>query len=71
MHLTAHLDLDLIALDRADDVTCLVQLTAPMPDEIASRPGQALVIVLDRSGSMADSKEFTEDGWRELINTQR
>ena len=53
MHLTAHLDLDLIALDSADDVTCLVQLTAPMPDEIASRPGQALVIVLDRSGSMA------------------
>ena len=53
MHISAHLDLDIIALDSADDVTCLVQLTAPMPDEIASRPGQALVIVLDRSGSMS------------------
>ena len=27
--------------------------------------------LLDRSGSMQDSKELTEDGWRELINTQR
>ena len=30
-----------------------------------------IAALLDRSGSMADSKEFTEDGWRELINTQR
>ncbi len=52
MHITTHLDVDLLALDREDDVTCLVQLTAPMPPEVAGRPGQALVIVLDRSGSM-------------------
>lgn len=52
MHITTHLDLDLLALDREDKVTCLVQLTAPIPPEIAGRPGQALVIVLDRSGSM-------------------
>ena len=30
-----------------------------------------IAALLDRSGSMQDSKEFTEDGWRELINTQR
>ena len=30
-----------------------------------------IAALLDRSGSMDDSKEFTEDGWRELINTQR
>jgi len=30
-----------------------------------------IAALLDRSGSMSDSKEFTEDGWRELINTQR
>ena len=30
-----------------------------------------IAALLDRSGSMADSMEFTEDGWRELINTQR
>ncbi len=53
MHITAHLDVDLLALDREDDVTCLVQLTAPMPPEVTARPGQALVLVLDRSGSMS------------------
>ncbi len=53
MHVTAHLDVDLLALDREDDVTCLVQLTAPTPDAEAVRPGQGLVVVLDRSGSMA------------------
>ena len=30
-----------------------------------------IAALLDRSGSMSDSKEFTEDGWRELISTQR
>ena len=30
-----------------------------------------IAALLDRSGSMECSKEFTEDGWRELINTQR
>jgi hypothetical protein len=30
-----------------------------------------IAALLDRSGSMDDSKEFTEGGWRELINTQR
>jgi len=30
-----------------------------------------IAALLDRSGSMDDSKELTEDGWRELINTQR
>ena len=52
MHVTAHLDLDLVPMDEADDVTCLVQLTAPVPAATANRPGQSLVIVLDRSGSM-------------------
>ena len=30
-----------------------------------------IAALLDRSGSMQDSKELTEDGWRELINAQR
>ncbi len=30
-----------------------------------------IAALLDRSGSMDESKEFTEGGWRELINTQR
>lgn len=53
MHITAHLDIDVVACDVAEDVTCLVQLTAPVNEQTASRPGQSLVIVLDRSGSMA------------------
>jgi Ca-activated chloride channel family protein len=53
MHVSAHLNVDLVALDEADDVTCLVQLTAPIPAQSANRPGQSLVVVLDRSGSMS------------------
>jgi hypothetical protein len=30
-----------------------------------------IAALLDRSGSMEESKKFTEDGWRELIKTQR
>jgi hypothetical protein len=30
-----------------------------------------IAALLDRSGSMEESKEFTEGGWRELVNTQR
>jgi len=52
MHLTAHLDIDLIALSTDEELTCLVELTAPMPPDTAARPGQAVVVVLDRSGSM-------------------
>jgi Ca-activated chloride channel homolog len=52
MHLTAHLDIDLLALSAEEEVTCLVELTAPTPPEAATRPGQAVVVVLDRSGSM-------------------
>jgi Ca-activated chloride channel family protein len=52
MHLTAHLDIDLLALSTDEELTCLVELTAPTPPELATRPGQAIVVVLDRSGSM-------------------
>lgn len=52
MHITSHLNVDVVAVDTADAVTCLVEVTAPMPESIASRPGQALIVVLDRSGSM-------------------
>jgi Ca-activated chloride channel family protein len=52
MHLSAHLDIDLVALSAAEELTCLIELTAPTPPEAAARPGQAVVVVLDRSGSM-------------------
>jgi Ca-activated chloride channel family protein len=53
MHLTAHLDIDLVALSAAEELTCLIELTAPTPPGTTARPGQAVVVVLDRSGSMA------------------
>lgn len=53
MHINAHLDIDLVALDEADQVTCLLELTAPADITTAQRPGRTLVVVLDRSGSMS------------------
>lgn len=55
MHVAAHLNIDLLAHEHDEEVTCLVNLTAPTPTHSASRPGQTLVVVLDRSGSMSGS----------------
>lgn len=52
MHISSHLSVDVVAVDAADNVTCLVEVTAPTPDTVTERPGQALIVVLDRSGSM-------------------
>ena len=52
MHVSAHLDIDMLAVGRDEEVTCLVELTAPTPPELAARAPQAVVVVLDRSGSM-------------------
>ncbi len=53
MEFTAQLDVDVVALEAEDEVTCLVSLTAPVPEEIADRPGETLIAVVDRSGSMS------------------
>lgn len=52
MHVTAHLDIDMLAVGHDEELTCLVELTAPTPPALETRPGQAVVIVLDRSASM-------------------
>ncbi len=52
MQFTAQLNVDVVALEAEDEVTCLVSLTAPVPEEIADRPGETLIAVVDRSGSM-------------------
>lgn len=52
MHVAAHLDIDLLALNAEEEVTCLLNLTASVAAKSLNRPGQTLVIVLDRSGSM-------------------
>ena len=53
MHVSTHLDIDLVAMDQADEVTCLLEITAPENAAIARRPGRTLMLVLDRSGSMS------------------
>lgn len=53
MHVTTHLDIDLVAIDQADQVTCLLELTAPEHPGARQRPGRTLMLVLDRSGSMS------------------
>lgn len=68
MHVHAVLDIDVVALDAAEDVTCLVQLTAPTPDNVSARAGQSLVVVLDRSGSMSGAPiEGAKDAIKSLV----
>ncbi len=55
MHITAHLDVDVVAVESEDHVSVLVELTAPSappPTDGVARPTRTLEVVLDRSGSM-------------------
>ena len=54
MHIKAHLDVDVVALEIEDQVSVLVELTAPLAvaPKRAVRPARTVQVVLDRSGSM-------------------
>ena len=52
MQIKALLDVDMVALEATDKVTLMIDLTAPQNPKHATRPGQAVQVVLDRSGSM-------------------
>lgn len=52
MKIQALLDVDMVALEATDKVTLMLDLTAPANPAHTNRPGQAVQIVLDRSGSM-------------------
>src|SRR6476659_6034644 len=56
MHITTQLDLDVIAFERDDQVSLLVELTAPTLEPATERSPRTLVVVLDRSGSMAHGR---------------
>jgi hypothetical protein len=56
MHLSALLDCDLVAVEQTDELTLLVELTAPTPTITAQRQPATLQVVLDRSGSMAGDR---------------
>jgi Ca-activated chloride channel family protein len=52
MHVSTNLDVDLVAVEAADQVNLLLELQAPQLPPRATRAAQTLVVVLDRSGSM-------------------
>ena len=52
MKVKALLDVDMVAMEATDKVTLMLDLTAPANPAHASRPGQCVQLVLDRSGSM-------------------
>ena len=52
MHIDAHLDLDLVAVQQTDQVTLMLELLAPEESSGTERPPACVQVVLDRSGSM-------------------
>lgn len=53
MRINAHLDVEMIAIETDDQLSVMIELTAPpAPDEGAERAPHTLEVVLDRSGSM-------------------
>lgn len=52
MHIATHLDLDVVALDGDDEISLLVEMSAPTAAAGTVRAPRTLVVVLDRSGSM-------------------
>ncbi|MFI0432306.1 MAG: VWA domain-containing protein [Candidatus Nanopelagicales bacterium] len=57
MHLNAHLDFDVLALETDDTVTVMLELEAPkVSDDGAERPAHTTIVVLDRSGSMGGER---------------
>jgi Ca-activated chloride channel family protein len=56
MHITAHLDVDMVAVETEDEISVLLELAAPTAATNAddTRPPATLQVVLDRSGSMAE-----------------
>ena len=67
MHINAHLDIDLVAIETTDSVTLMLELEAPAADDASTdRPEHTAVVVLDRSGSMDGSP--LESAKRALIS---
>ncbi len=69
MHVNAHLDLDVVAIEQADEVTLMLELDAPPAPTPSPRPPAAVQIVLDRSGSMGHGRlEAAKDAITALVD---
>lgn len=56
MHINAQLDVDVVSVEQDDTVTVMLDLAAPGAGDHTERPNSAVIVVLDRSGSMADGR---------------
>lgn len=56
MRLTTYLDFELVALEQDDELTLMLELTAPPAATRPARSPAAVVVVLDRSGSMRGTR---------------
>lgn len=55
MRITTHLDLTVVPFDQDDEVTLMLEISAPSPVR-ADRPPATVQVVLDRSGSMGGAR---------------
>src|SRR5436190_14846990 len=62
MHISAHLDFDVVALQSNDELSLLLEMKAPPAPGSEKRAPVALQVVLDRSGSMADGRLYAAQG---------
>src|SRR3954453_9556017 len=62
MHISAHLDFDVVALQAGDELSLLLELKAPSAPAAEKRAPVALQVVLDRSGSMAEGRLYAAQG---------
>lgn len=56
MKIESFLDVDVVAVEMDEQVSLLLELTAPTLERVDPRPPATLVVVLDRSGSMAGDR---------------
>jgi Ca-activated chloride channel homolog len=68
MHITAHLDVDVVAVETANEVAVLLELVAPPAAALEQHPTRTLQVVLDRSGSMARRLDGAKVALRALVD---